>query len=96
MADLVINAKVLEDSAARLTSIKTEFDNVDKHSNADSSIWGQSDVRWAMGKFASDWKIHRQKISAAVGDLQKKVEEMQKGFTDTEQKLADSITTTHA
>jgi len=96
MADLVITAKVLEESAATLTTIKAEFDDVDKHSNADPSIWGQSDVRWAMGKFSSDWKIHRKHISEAIGELHKRLDEMKTGFTETEQKLTDSITIDNA
>ncbi|WP_394769103.1 hypothetical protein [Lacisediminihabitans sp.] len=93
MANLIVTAAVLEESTAKLTSIKTEFDHVDDHSHADDSIWGQSALTSAMGKFSGDWKIHRGKISEAVGGLQKKLEEMTAAFTDTEKQLSESLET---
>jgi len=93
MADLIITAAVLEDSAAKLAAIKSEFDHVSDHSNADPSIWGQRDLASGMRQFDGDWKIHRKHISEAVEGLRKKLEEMAAGFDDTEQKLANSLET---
>jgi len=51
-------------------------------------------VRSAMGEFVGNWKIHRGKISTAVGDLQKKIHDMGEGWKQIEQNLADGLTTT--
>jgi len=93
MADLIITSALLEDSAAKLGTIKTEFDHVDDHSNADPSIWGQHDLASAMKSFSGDWKIHRGHISEAMEGLRKKLDEMAAGFSDTEQKLSESLET---
>jgi hypothetical protein len=94
MADLIVTAAVLEDSTAKLAAIKTEFDNVAAHSEADPSIWGQGDLTNAMTDFSGDWSIHRGKISEAVAGLQKKLENMTSAFADAEEKLAASLETT--
>ncbi len=93
MADLVVTRAVLEESAAKLASIQTEFDNTDEHAGADPGVWGESDVKSAMGDFSGNWSIHRKHISAAVGELHQKLDDMAAGWNDTEQKLSDSLST---
>lgn len=93
MPDLIVTSAVLEESAARLTEIKTEFDNAGNRVSEHAEVWGQHDVRSAMGEFVGNWKIHRGKISTAVGDLQKKVHDMSEGWQQIEQNLADGLAT---
>jgi hypothetical protein len=93
MADLIVTSAVLEDSSTKLIEIKNEFDNAGSRVNERAEVWGQSDVRSAMGEFVGNWKIHRGKISTAVGDLQKKVHDMGEGWKQTEQSIADGLST---
>jgi uncharacterized protein YukE len=93
MPDLIVTKAVLEESAAKLATIKTEFDHTDEHAGADPNVWGESDVRSAMGDFSGNWKIHRGHISTAVGELHQKLDDMAAGWNDTEQKLSDSLST---
>ena len=93
MADLIVTSAVLEESSAKLIEIKNEFDNAGSRVGEHAEVWGQNDVRSAMAEFVGNWKIHRGKISTAVGDLQKKVHDMTETWTQTEQTLADGLTT---
>ena len=94
MGDLIVTAAVLEESAAKLLEIKTEFDNAGSRVSERSEVWGQHDVRAAMAEFVDNWKIHRGKISAAVDGLQKKVHEMDEGWKEAEKNIADGLSTT--
>lgn len=94
MPDLIVTSAVLEESSAKLVEIKNEFDNAGNRVGEHAEVWGQSDVRSAMAEFVGNWKIHRGKISTAVGDLQKKVHDMGEGWKQTEQSIADGLTTT--
>jgi hypothetical protein len=93
MPDLIVTSAVLEESSAKLTEIKHEFDTAGKRVAEDAHVWGQRDVTNAMKDFVHNWGIHRGKISTAVGDLQKKVHDMTETWTQTEQTLADGLTT---
>ena len=94
MTDLIVTSAVLEESSSKLVEIKNEFDNAGSRVGEHAEVWGQSDVRSAMGEFVGNWKIHRGKISTAVGDLQKKIHDMGEGWKQIEQNLADGLTTT--
>jgi hypothetical protein len=91
--DLIVTSAVLEESSAKLVDIKNEFDNAGSRVADRADVWGQHDVRSAMGDFVGNWKIHRGKISAAVGDLQKKVHDMGEGWKQTEQSITDGLST---
>lgn len=93
MPDLIVTSAALEDSAAKLTSIKAELDHAHDKVREDKSVWAQSDLTAAMANFAYNWDIHRGKIAAAVGDLQKKMQDMTQAWEATEQDLADGLTT---
>jgi hypothetical protein len=93
MPDLIVTAAVLDDSSAKLIEIKHEFDTAGDRVNEDADVWGQHDVQSAMAEFVGNWKIHRGKISTAVGDLQTKVHEMVEGWNQTEQSIADGLST---
>jgi len=93
MPDLIVTSAVLEESSAKLVAIKEEFDSAGGRVKEDADVWGQRDVQGAMKSFVNNWSIHRGKISTAVGDLQKKVEEMTKTWGETEQALTDGLTT---
>jgi molecular chaperone GrpE (heat shock protein) len=93
MTDLIVTSAVLEDSTAKLVAIKAEFDEAGKRMKAEAEVWGQHDVTKAMHDFVDNWGIHRGKISTAVGDLQKKMQEMVDGWTETEKQLHDGLTT---
>jgi len=93
MADLIVTSAVLEESSAKLIEIKNEFDNAGSRVGEHAEVWGQNDVRSAMAEFVGNWKIHRGKISTAVGDLQKKVHDMGEGWKQTEQSMADGLKT---
>ena len=93
MTDLIVTSAVLEESSAKLIAIKEEFDTAGDRVKEDAEVWGQNDVRGAMKSFVNNWSIHRGKISTAVGDLQKKVDDMTKTWGETEQALTDGLTT---
>ena len=93
MADIIVTRAVLEDSAGKLSAIKTEFEHANDRSGEDSDVWGASPVASAMQHFAGDWSIHRGKISVAITDLHKKLEDMTVAWNDTERSLAESLTT---
>ncbi|TFD85856.1 hypothetical protein E3T61_17175 [Cryobacterium lactosi] len=93
MANLIVTSAALDDSAEKLSSIKTEFDGADRRATTDADVWGASPVEAAMEKFGTDWSIHRGHISTAIGDLHKKLEDMSTAWNNTEQGLSDSLTT---
>lgn len=93
MPDLIVTAAVLDESSAKLIEIKHEFDTAGNRVSEDAPVWGQGDVQSAMAEFVNNWKIHRGKISTAVGDLQKKVHDMGEGWNQTEQSIADGLST---
>lgn len=93
MADLVVTSAALEESKAKLTAVKEEFDNSGDRVRDNADVWGQRDVANAMHEFVENWKIHRGKISSAVGDLEKKLQDAIDAWNDTEEHLASSLTT---
>lgn len=93
MANLIVTSAALEDSAAKLAAIKTEFDQADGRDDEDAEVWGASPVAAAMQRFGQDWSIHRGHISVSIGDLHKKLADMALAWNDTEQSLSESLTT---
>lgn len=93
MPDLVVTSAVLEESSAKLASIKDEFDHAGDRVREEADVWGQNDVRKAMADFVHNWSIHRGHISDAVGDLKKKIDDAVTYWDNTEKGLSNSLQT---
>ncbi len=95
MPDLIITKAVLDDSAGKLQHIVDELEHQKSDDRALSEVYGQRDVQKAMHDFSGDWKIHREKMTGAVKDLQGKMQKSLEHWRALEQDLADKLSTEH-
>lgn len=91
MADVVVTALTSEQAAAQLKLIVDEFGNMKKTWD-DGNVWGHPTLRDAMNDFVDDWWVKRAKLLEQLGDLQKKMEQMNKTWDDLEVELTKSLT----
>lgn len=90
MADLVVKGD-LDGISDGLKYLVEQFDGAVGFEHDSAGIWGQQTAEKVMGDFASNWKIHREKMTKRMKTLQEKVEKAAQQWKDADQKLAESF-----
>jgi hypothetical protein len=90
MADFTVDYGVLQQIEKALTSLKSEFSNIDAVRHA--ANWGHSDIDSKMGSFASNWSHHRQKLLGSMDAMLKNVHETLTGTDQYDTKLQHQLT----
>jgi hypothetical protein len=90
VADLVVKGE-LEAIRDGLKALVDEFNGAVGFEHDSKGIWGQRNAENAMGDFASNWKIHREKMTKRMDTLHNKVEKAVDQWNDADQKLADAF-----
>jgi cytochrome c556 len=87
MADLKVDYDQLNASRQALHSLREEFDHATDLADRTEGIWGNGHVSDAIHDFASNWKLHKEKLVAKM----QKVEDATEGCLDTFQKADTKI-----
>jgi hypothetical protein len=90
VADLVVTTIALDDAEKQLSAIVDEFKNMGKLWD-DGAVWGHATVKGAMNDFAEDWWVKREKLTANLSDLQKKMKQAAEQWNNLEIELAKSF-----
>ena len=91
MADLKVNYDLLDSTERTLSSLVSEFQNIETDTGSYGSAMGSGDVDGAMGNFAGNWDYHRKQLVGSMQSLGKMVSATKKHFRDTDDKLASSV-----
>lgn len=87
MADLKVDYDQLTASWDALHRLRDEFDGATKLADQTEGIWGNGHVSDAIHDFASNWKLHKEKLVAKM----QKVEDATAGCVETFQKADSKI-----
>lgn len=87
MADLKVDYGQLTASWEALRRLREEFDGATKLADSTEGIWGNGHVADAIHDFASNWKLHKEKLVAKM----QKVEDATGGCLDTFEKADAKI-----
>jgi hypothetical protein len=88
VADLQVSDVVLDGIARSLAQISVEFDSLHDRRDEDAPIWGGTQVRAAMGHFATNWDVHREALTEQIRELGEKCREIAEEFRAVDRALA--------
>jgi hypothetical protein len=92
MADLKVDYQLLDSIERSLSSLLSEFQNIQVRTGAYDGAMGSSAVVSAMDGFAGNWNDHRQNLISTMQALGKMVSETRQQFQQTDNKLKDTLT----
>jgi hypothetical protein len=90
MADFVVNYEMLHGIQETMGRLKSEFENIDAVKNA--ANWGDGGISSAMGSFASNWKIHREKVLGSMEAMGKSAAECASQTSCFDTKMQQTLT----
>ena len=91
MSDLVVALDELEQSQSALEKIEREFENATSRVQQNDDIWSDDAVRDAMHSFATNWKDHREKLLAKMGDARKHTAKCIEAWQQSDASLANAV-----
>jgi hypothetical protein len=89
--NLRVDYGLLEASHKTLTSLASEFGNLQASTNGYDAAMGSGAIAGAMDSFAGNWSYHRDQLVANMQKLDDMITESVKQFMDTDQKLARGL-----
>jgi hypothetical protein len=92
MADLKVDYQLLDSIERNLTSLVSQFQNIEVQTGSYDAAFGSSDITSAMGNFAGNWDYHRKQMISSMESLGQMVTATKKHFQDTDDKLKASLT----
>jgi len=92
MADLKVDYQLLDSIERSLSSLYSEFSNIQAQTGAYDGAMGSGDVASAMDGFAGNWNDHRKDLLSSIQSLGKMVSETRQQFQNTDNKLTSSLT----
>lgn len=91
MPNLRVDYNLLEASHKTLTSLASEFGNLQASTSGYDAAMGSSTVVDAMNNFAGNWSYRRDKLVGNMQKLDDMITESVKQFMDTDQKAAQEL-----
>ena len=88
MADLKVDYQLLDSTERSLSSLVSEFQNMQAQEDAYSGAMGSGDIASAMNGFATNWNKHKKNLVSSMQALGKMVSETKQQFQKTDTKLA--------
>jgi hypothetical protein len=92
MADLKVDYQLLDSIERNLSSLVSQFENIETQTGSYDAAMGSGDIAGAMGNFAGNWEYHRKQIVSSMQSLGQMVNATKKHFQDTDDKLKASLT----
>ena len=90
MADLVVKSD-LTDIRDGLKYLIDQFAGALDFENDSVGIWGQHNAESAMGDFADNWQLHRNKMTERMKKLKETVDKVIEQWQDADQQLSESF-----
>jgi hypothetical protein len=91
MADLKVDFSLLDSIERSLSSLHSEFQNIQVNTNAYDGAMGSGDVASAMDGFAGNWSDHRKNLISSMQSLGTMVSETIQQFKNADNKLASTL-----
>jgi hypothetical protein len=91
MADLKVDYARLQHSQETARSLSSAFDRLPKDVDRNQHIWGDDEVRGAMGEFAHNWDYRRTVLADQLKEYADKVGSCLKAFQEADDKLRDEL-----
>lgn len=92
MADLKVDYQLLDSIERSLSTLVSEFQNIQAQTGGYDGAMGSADIAGAMGSFAGNWDYHRKQIAGSMQSLGQMVSQTRKHFQDTDNRLKASLT----
>ncbi|HSZ49581.1 MAG TPA: hypothetical protein VK823_29860 [Streptosporangiaceae bacterium] len=92
MTDLRVDYGLLGESHATLTSLISEFTNIQTEQGHDDWAIGSGDIAGQLDGFAGNWTYHRKQIIGSMQALDQMVTQSIKTFNGTDSQLAQALT----
>ena len=89
--NLRVDYSLLEASHKTLTSLASEFGNLQTSTSGYDAAMGSDAIVGAMDSFADNWSYHRDQLAANMQKLDDMITESVKQFMDTDQQLAQEL-----
>jgi len=93
MPDLKVDYQLLESTERTLSSLVSEFQNMQAQETAYDWAMGSGPIAAAMNGFACNWNDNKKSLISSMQTLGKMVSETAAQFKNTDTKLAKSQTT---
>jgi hypothetical protein len=91
MADLVVDLRLLEQTAGSLSTLIEEFSNASKIVSSAQGSVAEPVLVTALDDFANDWSVHRQDLLSSMQTVYKMATESRKAYIATDDKLAQDL-----
>jgi 2C-methyl-D-erythritol 2,4-cyclodiphosphate synthase len=92
VSDLKVDYQLLDSTERNLSSLVSEFQNMQAQEDAYSGAMGSGDIASAMNGFATNWKDHKKSLISSMQTLGKMVSETKQQFQKADTKLTKSLT----
>lgn len=92
MADLKVDYQLLDSIERSLSSLLSEFQNIQAQTGGYDRAMGSGDVASAMDGFAGNWNDHRKNLISSIQSLGKMVSETKQQFQNADNKLKTTLT----
>jgi hypothetical protein len=90
MPDFCVDYALLEQVENTLNNLKREFSNIDALRH--TADWGDGGIESAMGSFASNWSIHREKLMGSLDAMIKNAHECRTQTDQYDTSMAQHLT----
>jgi uncharacterized protein YukE len=92
MADLKVDYQLLDSIERNLSSLISDFQNMQTQVGAYDGAMGSGAIASAMDGFATNWNDHKKTLISSMQALGKMVSETKQRFQGADNKLASSVT----
>lgn len=87
--DFVVDYALLQSIQSTMNRLKGEFEGIDAVQH--SADWGDGGIAGAMGSFASNWHIHREKMLGSMEAMAKNAGECMEQTRNLDGQLAHGL-----
>jgi hypothetical protein len=91
MTDLRVDYQLLDQIYGSLGRLAGQFEHIQAMQDGYNGAMGSDAIAGAMNGFAGNWSIHRQRLTASMQALQKKVHDTRQGFSQTDDDLRQQL-----
>jgi hypothetical protein len=92
VADLIVDYQLLDETERSLSSLTSEFNNIEAQTGSYDGAMGSGDIAGAMGNFSGNWDYHRKQLVGSMEALGKMVSATKQEFQKADCQLAASLT----
>jgi len=91
MTDLIVDVEILTASERTLSTLKSDFDDIEERQDDTANIWCSEELRSAMEEFATNMHHHRKELSQKIADCGTKVSATLDAWEEADRKLEEEL-----